>query len=285
MPPRFIFYPPQTEAWVLLGPGSNLARRGLPVGIFARLKPGVTLAQAQSELRSLYRAIHTDRETRDFEPVVYDLHGEFTFLASRTLRTTLILVFAAVLLVLLIACLNAANLLLARLAQRRRELAVRAALGSGQGRLVRQVLAEGLLLAASGAALGVAIAWAAIVYFRSANPIELTVRAEAGMNLPVLAFSMALTIATTLVFALLPALGASRVNPIESLPRRIPRFRLAMPDRSAPASAKPSPTRGSALWCSRGSPWGRCCSPPSGCTVSSHISSPSAFPSLGCAER
>src|SRR5882762_10413184 len=182
MPEGFSFYPIQTQAWILLGPDFQPDQDRMNVGIFARLKPGVTLARAQTELRSLYRAIHTGREASDFEPVVYDLHGEFTFLAGRNLRTTLILVFAAVLLVLLIACLNVANLLLARLSERGRELAVRAALGSGQGRLVRQVLAEGLLLSGAGAAFGVAIAYIAVRYFRLANPIDLSVGANVEGN-------------------------------------------------------------------------------------------------------
>jgi len=217
MPERFSFYPRQTQAWILLGPSFQQAQNQMLVGIFARLKPGVTLAQAETELRSLHRAIHTGAETRDFQPVVFDLHGEFTFLAGRTLRTTLILLFAAVLLVLLIACLNVANLLLARLSERRRELAVRAALGSGQGRLVRQVLTEGMLLSGLGAALGVAFAWAAVREFRLANPIELSVGADVGINLPVLGFSIALSMATTLIFALLPALRASRVDLTQQL--------------------------------------------------------------------
>ncbi len=217
MPERFVFYPAATQAWILLGPGFQPDQGHMLVGIFARLKPGVTLAQAQTETRSLFRAIHTSAETRDFEPVVYDLHGEFTFLAGRTLRTTLIVVFAAVALVLLIACLNVANLLTARLAERHRELAVRAALGSPQSRLVRQVLTESLLLGALGSALGVAIAAAGIRYFRSASPIELTAGAEVAIHLPVLLFGGALSAATTLVFGLLPALRASRVDLTERL--------------------------------------------------------------------
>ena len=115
-------------------------------------------------------------------------------------------------LVLLIACLNVANLLLARLSERRRELAVRAALGSGQGRLIRQVLTEGLLLSGLGAALGVAIAYAAVRYFRYANPIELTVGGDVRVSLPVLGFGILLSVATTLIFGLLPAIRASQVD-------------------------------------------------------------------------
>jgi putative ABC transport system permease protein len=160
MPAEFSFYPRQTQAWILLGPGFQDAQDAMLVGIFARLRAGVTPEQAQAELRGLYRALHPVGETRDFQPVVYDLQGEFTFLAGRTLRRTLMIMFGAVLLVMLIGCLNVANLLMARLSERRRELAVRAALGSGQGRLVRQVLTESLLLSTFGAATGIAIAWA-----------------------------------------------------------------------------------------------------------------------------
>ena len=107
MPEEFSFYPGKTEAWILITPKPlqpDLDQ--MVVGIFVRLKPGVSAAQAENELRGLYRARHREGETREMQPVVYDLHGEFTFLAGRTLRTTLILVFAAVLLVLLIACLK-----------------------------------------------------------------------------------------------------------------------------------------------------------------------------------
>src|SRR5262249_30402576 len=161
----FGFYPRQTQAWILIGPSFQANLDRMPVGIFARLKPGASLPQVQAELRGLYRALHPGGEERDFEPVVYDLHGEFTFLAGRNLKTTLILVFAAVLLVLLIACLNVANLLLARISERQREFAVRAALGSGESRLVRQVLTEGLLLSGLGTALGIALAVGIVRYF------------------------------------------------------------------------------------------------------------------------
>jgi putative ABC transport system permease protein len=217
MPATFGFFPRAADAWLLLGPSFVPQRERLDVGIFARLKPGVTREQAQAEVAELHREANPTGFAREIEPTVYDLHGEFTFLASRTLRTTLMVVFAAVSLVLFIACLNVANLLLARLADRQRELAVRAALGSGQGRLARQVLTEALLLSLLGTVLGLGLAYAAIRYFRFASPIELTVGADVTLNLPVLAFSIVLSIATALFFGLLPALRASRIDVLQRL--------------------------------------------------------------------
>jgi len=207
MPARFSFYPPETEIWILLGKDYQLPREA--VAIVARLKPGVTREQAQAEVLALYRGAHPSGFWHDFEPRVYDLHGEFTFLASRTLRLTLIVAFCSVLLVLAIAALNVANLLLARLAERQRELAVRAALGSGRARLVRQVLAESLLLASIGTLGGIVIAIAAVRYFRHAAPIVLTVGSRVTIDPPVLIFTVLVALATALIFGLLPALSIS----------------------------------------------------------------------------
>jgi predicted permease len=212
MPREFAFYPAVAALWNLMGPEFQPPRERMIVGTFARLKPGVSIAQAQAEIAAAHRAMHAGDEWRDFEPVVYDLHSEFTFLASRTLRSTLALVFAAVLLVLWIACLNVANLLLARISDRQRELGVRAALGSGQARLVRQVLTEGLVLSSFGTAAGILVAWALTAFFRSASPIELPPGATVSIGLPVLLFAALLGAVTTLIFCMLPALRASRVD-------------------------------------------------------------------------
>jgi putative ABC transport system permease protein len=215
MPATFSFYPPETQIWILLGKDDLPPSAG--VAIFARLKPGVTREQAQAELLALYRAANPSGFWHDFEPRVYDLHGEFTFLASRTLRLTLIVAFCSVLLVLAIAALNVANLLLARLAERQRELAVRAALGSGRARLVRQVLTESLLLALIGTLGGIALAFAAVRYFRHAGPIILTVGADVRIDPPVLLFTILVALATTLAFGLLPALSISRTDIFDRL--------------------------------------------------------------------
>jgi predicted permease len=218
MRPSFTFYPTAAQAWILLVPDFSPPPDRIPLGVFARLRPGVTIAQAQAEVSALHTALNrSDGQERDLAPLVADLHGEFTFLAESRLRATLWILLAAVGFVLLIVCLNVANLLLGQAFGRQRELAVRAALGSGRARLARQLLTEGLLLAVSGGLAGVAVAFAAIRYFRAAAPIEMPPGAEARMSWPVLAFTGAMSLATALLFGALPAWRASRLDAIESL--------------------------------------------------------------------
>jgi putative ABC transport system permease protein len=213
MAPGFSFYPDAAQMWILLGPDFRPSREQLPVGIFARLKPGVTSSQAQAQVTALHRGRHqNDGIARDLTPVVYDLKGEFTWLASRTLRSTLVALSGAVTCVLLIACLNVATLMLGRTMVRERELAIRAALGAGQRRLVRQLLTEGFLLSLAGSAVGVLLAAAAMSYFRHSHPIELPIGADVTLHWPTLLFSAALTIVTTLIFALVPAMRASHLD-------------------------------------------------------------------------
>ncbi len=212
-PPTFSFYPRQTQLWVLAGPNLKPPREKLIVGTFARLRPGVTLAQAQNEVEAIHRAVQQHNpEERYRTAAVFYLQDQFTFLASRTLRTTIGLAAGAVLFLLLIVCLNVGNLLLGRSLTRRSELAVRVALGSGKARLVRQLLTESLALGSLGAVGGVAIAFGVISWFNRANPVELPVGSDVKVNLTVLAFSGLLTLATVLIFGLLPAVKASHLD-------------------------------------------------------------------------
>jgi predicted permease len=212
MPATFSFYPTQTQLWILAGPNLR-PRETLIVGVFARLNSGVTLAQAQSEVVALHRALHrADHQERDMAPVSFYLRDQFTFLASRTLRQTLTLASAAVAVLLMIVCLNVANLLLGRSLKRQREFAIRTAIGSGKSRLVRQLLTESMALAGLGAVVGIAIALTAIAYFNHENPFELPVGSQVKINLAVLWFAGAVTLGTVLFFGLLPALRACQID-------------------------------------------------------------------------
>lgn len=228
MPKGFDFYPKQSDLWTLISPSGGFGdylQNPLYsiVGVFGRLKPGVSLASAQAELTLIHqRLVHElppGTWIGELVPVVYGLQSEFTWLAGRNLRTGLLVLFAAVTLVLLISCLNVANLLLGRASERERELAIRAALGSGRRRLVQQLLTESLLLSLLGAALGTVLAVAGVAYFRAANPVELPPGNAVTVNVHVLAFTMLVAILTGLLFGLFPASKASRSDVDEMLKR------------------------------------------------------------------
>jgi putative ABC transport system permease protein len=220
MPPSFVFYPAPTDMWTLITPASELDRNpdANGVAVFGRLKPGVSRASAEAELRTLAHA--TDQGRRygmEMEPVSFDLQQKFTWLTGRNLRLSVLVLFGAVGLVLLITCVNVANLLLSRALVRRRELAIRAALGSSRSRLLRQLLTESLLLCLSAAVLGIAIAAGAVDCFRIWNPVQLPPGATLSVDIPVLAFTLALALVTTIVFGFVPAWHGSRTDVGEAL--------------------------------------------------------------------
>lgn len=220
MPPGFTFYPDAISMWMLITPDSEIARNPdkSAVGAFGLLKPGVSIAQAQKEAELLYVNEHRkDPHGMQLFPVVFPLAEEFAYLTGPNLRLSVMVLFGAVGFVLLIACVNIANLLLGRSLVRQRELAVRAALGSGRARLIRQLLTEGLLLSFAGAVLGTLLAIGVVHYFRVLNPIAMPPGNPVSVNLWVLAFTGLLAVVTALVFGLAPALRASRVDLIEAL--------------------------------------------------------------------
>ncbi len=218
MPRRFEFYPKATSLWTLITPDSHLSKEPFnsAVGIIGRLKPGVTMADAQGELEGLHQRViqesHVGSWVAQIKPIVRDLREEFTWMAGRNLRRALLILTAAVTLLLLIACLNVANLLLGHCAERHRELAVRAALGSGRPRLVRQLFTESMLLAVLGTFVGTSISVAAVRYFNSANFVELPPGNSVSVNLHVFGFAVFLTTVTGLLFGLLPVWQASQVD-------------------------------------------------------------------------
>ena len=209
MPAGFAFPRRQDEIWMAARFADDrfVDRDDTYLKGVAKLRAGVTLEQANSELRVM--AARTERqypkELKGVSAAAYDLHDGI----SPQSKTMLMALLAASLCVLLIACTNLANLLLARALARRKELAVREAMGAGRERLVRQLLTESLLLAFGGGALGMLIAVAATPLFARLVPTNLPVVSLPSADWRVLSFGALATILTGLAFGVLPALKAT----------------------------------------------------------------------------
>jgi putative ABC transport system permease protein len=184
--------------------------------VIGRLKPGVTLASANAQLQAVYA------EFRRRYPVPFDFpqtgFGVEPLQDAMVgdVRKSLLILVGAVSFVLLIACANVANLLLARATGRKREIAIRVAVGSGRGRIVRQLLAESVMLALAGGVLGLAVGYAGIRAILSVSPGNIPriglQGASVGLDWRVLGFTMGLSILTGILFGLWPALQSSRVD-------------------------------------------------------------------------
>jgi putative ABC transport system permease protein len=180
------------------------------VGVVARLKPDVDLTRANAAV-----ALVANRLSREFPRVNEGRQMLATPLQDRIvrgIRPALLVLLGAVSLVLLIACVNVANLLLARAGGRSREVAVRAAVGAGRGRLIRQFLAESLALGTLGAAAGLLIAWAATRLLVALGPASIPRLADVAVDTRVLLFAVVLALATSVVFGLVPALATSAAS-------------------------------------------------------------------------
>jgi putative ABC transport system permease protein len=191
------------------------AQRGAAyLDVIARLKNQVTLKQAQSEMSKIQEGLN--HQYADNRAKGIAIVQEINQVVGET-RQGLLLLFGAVGLVLLIACANLSNLLLARGAARTREITVRKALGATRWVVVRQLLAESMLLAAVGAAAGVFVAFWAVKWLPALAPGELPRVSDSGLDLHVLAFAAVVAVITSLLFGLIPALDASGAELATSL--------------------------------------------------------------------
>jgi putative ABC transport system permease protein len=207
-----------TAVWLPLRPSpASHPRRGSGISNFGRLRRGLTIDQASRELTGILSGVSAQADISGPNTSVY---VETMFERStRGYWTTGNILLGAAGLILLIACVNVAGLLLARGATRLHEVAIRASIGAGRGRLVRQLLTESLLLATAGTALGLVLAWWTLDTLVANIPLPVSTNAPATLNLRVLGASVILTILTGLLFGLAPALRLSRVRVSGALAR------------------------------------------------------------------
>ena len=220
MPPGFTYPADRTiDAWVPLsyfGPDDiGRARASRFMSVIARLKPGASVDQLTAELSGIaarLAAEHPEQNSGWEDATVLGIRESII----GEVRQPLLVLMGAVAMLLLVACVNIASLLLARATGRQQELAVRAALGAGRARITRQLVTESLTLALLGGALGVALAFVAVRALRSAGAAELPRSGDIGIDGVVLAFTIAVSIVSGLIFGIIPALRAS-VNLEQSL--------------------------------------------------------------------
>jgi putative ABC transport system permease protein len=214
MPPKFNF-PDSAQLWLPndLFP-DDAARSAHNYRVVGRLKPGVTVSQAQADMDVVAARLAKEYvDDRDEGIRVTSLFESLT----AGVRPALLTLFGAVTLVLLIACVNISNLQLARAAARRKEMGMRGALGAARGRLIRQLLTESVLLAGAGGLLGLALAEVAVRILRIAAPANIPRIQNLGIDTGVLCFTAAISLLVGLLFGVLPSLDSSKTDVNDAL--------------------------------------------------------------------
>src|SRR5258706_1974049 len=215
--PAGFSYPEKTEVWAPLVINGNptVSREAHCLRVIARLKPGVTPQRAQSEMSTVAGRLEQQypATNKDLGARVVSLH-EYTV---GKVKTPLVILLLAVGFVLLIACANIANLLLARALSRQKEMSMRIALGGGRKRLIRQLLTESLVLAVAGGVIGLLFAFAAVRFLVTVTVSDIPLADQVGLNIQVLIFTLVITVLTGTLFGLIPAWQTTKVDLNETL--------------------------------------------------------------------
>ena len=209
LPAGFRFSTTPEDVWTPLGGLLNGGSGGYFLNVIARLKPEVTLAQAKADMDAItapWARQFPDSWTADQKVTIESLRDRY----ARQLRPALLALLAAAALVLLIACTNLTNLLLARATSRKKEIAVRRALGANRRRIIWQMLVESALLALLGGGGGLLMAFVSVRTFYAVLPSDWQPIVHSGIGAPVLAFTLATLLLTVFAIGMLPAWRAAR---------------------------------------------------------------------------
>jgi len=216
--PGMSFLEDMVEAYLPVTTAQLVGWSGHNLQVFGRLKPGVTVPQARSELSTISRRRAQELGNPGSEDAaVYSLHEQLV----KPARPAFLILHAAVAMVLLVACVNVANLMLARGQGRRREMAIRAAFGGSRSRIIRQLFTESLLLSLAGAALGALVASWGLALLPALSPkirgMSIPFFAEISVDRRVLGFTLLVSVVAAIGFGLFPALQASKLRLTEAL--------------------------------------------------------------------